>query len=402
MTPSAIDRKSVDNDVRLGPGATAPVASSLGSVFEMLAALATALISMAGSAGRRFPSPPAPSPARRTPAAVAAKPAPAGFLNVAPQTELDPESMELIGRANVNMVRLPLFWFGVERFNPLYEVPDWSGFDAAVRAAAEEEIRVLPFVWGTPGWAAAAPTVEPVSGFARARWRGFLRRAAERYGPGGEFWAENPGLPAQPIRVWQIWNEPNIVTFSRRPNPRRHARLVRFSAGPIRTVDPGAKILLAGLFAQPLEIPPNISAARFLDRVYSVRGARASFDAAAIHPYAADASVVGPKLKSLRAAMRRNGDAGTPVWVTEMGWGSDSGESRWERGLAGQAREMRQALRLLTLNRARWRVKRVFWFSLTDAEDSCQFCDSAGLLDWGGERKPSWYEFNEWSGGDPG
>jgi len=181
-----------------------------------------------------------------------------------------------------------------------------------------------------------------------------------------------------------------------------YARLVRISAGALRSVDPGAKVLLAGLFGQPLEIPPNVAAAGFLAGVYRMPGVAASFDAVALHPYVAHAKAIGPKVRALRRVMRRNGDANKPLWVTEMGWGSDGFESRWERGYRGQARELNQAMRLLTRNRTRWRVARVFWFTVVDAPHRCQFCDSAGLLTGSGQRKPAWFAFNRWTGGSPG
>ena len=88
-----------------------------------------------------------------------------------------------------------------------------------------------------------------------------------------------------------------------------------------------------------------------------------------------------------------------PLWVTEMGWGSDAFESQWERGWRGQARELHVALRLLTRNRFRWRIPRAYWYSWIDAP-VCQFCDSAGLFTAGGRAKPSWYAFNSWTGGN--
>jgi hypothetical protein len=98
--------------------------------------------------------------------------------------------------------------------------------------------------------------------------------------------------------------------------------------------------------------------------------------------------------------MRRNGDARTPLYVTELGWGSDGFESRWERGPRGQARELDRAFAMLTANRLRWRIGGVWWFSWTDEARSCQFCDSAGLLTVRREAKPAWYRFNAWTGGD--
>ena len=73
--------------------------------------------------------------------------------------------------------------------------------------------RVLPVLQGTPAWAAlnpgdpASPPRDPAD-FAR-----LLTALVTRYGPSGSFWAEHPESPRQPIRDWQIWNEPNLTRY---------------------------------------------------------------------------------------------------------------------------------------------------------------------------------------------
>ena len=99
--------------------------------------------------------------------------------------------------------------------------------------------------------------------------------------------------------------------------------------------------------------------------------------------------------------MRQHGDARTPVYVTELGWGSESGPTRWQRGPQGQANQLQAAFELLSENRLRWKVRGVWWFTWTDEGGTCQFCGSAGLLNSRYEAKPSWYRFNEWTGGEP-
>ncbi len=100
----------------------------------------------------------------------------------------------------------------------------------------------------------------------------------------------------------------------------------------------------------------------------------------ALHPYVADAGAMEGEIENLRRVMSFNGDAETPLYVTEMGWGSDGFESRWERGPYGQARELDRAFAMLAGNRQRWNIGGVWWFSWTDQAGACQFCDSAGLL----------------------
>ena len=100
--------------------------------------------------------------------------------------------------------------------------------------------------------------------------------------------------------------------------------------------------------------------------------------------------------------MRRHGDADTPLYVTELGWGSDSGPTRWQRGLWGQANELSKAFSMLSVNRQRWNVRGAWGFTWSDEGGSCVFCHSAGLLNAKREAKPAWYRYNEWTGGDAG
>ncbi len=338
------------------------------------------------------------------PASAAAAGLPSGFVGISPQSAANQPDYELMAESGIRSVRLPLFWFGVEAYSPLLVPPNWSGFDASVELAAESGMRIFPFVWGTPGWVARQPQIEPTrSGLAQRAWDSFLREAVRRYGAGGTFWRENPDLPYLPIRQWEIWNEENIVSFSSNSNPERFARLLRSSGRTIHSVDRGAKVILGGLFGRPLQIPPNVGLGDFLDRVYRAGRVKPYFDGVALHPYVADARAMTPELRTMRRVMRRNGDARTPIYLTELGWGSDSYQTRWERGLQGQARELNEAFSILAAHRRSWRIGGVWWFSWADDPAAhCQFCDSSGLLTANREAKPSWYRFNAWTGGDAG
>jgi hypothetical protein len=335
------------------------------------------------------------------PASAGAVYTPPGFFGIAPQSAASEKDYDLMKKAGIGTVRLPLIWSAIQEEPPFAAEPDWSGFDHAVRLAAEREMEVFPFLWGTPPWASARPSAEPVgSAWQRWGWATFLRDAVERYGPRGSFWEENPELPSLPIRRWEIWNEQNIVTFADRPDPRRFARLIRLSGRVLHRADPGSRVIVGGLFGRPLQVPPNIKAGDFLSRIYRAGRVKRWFDGIALHPYVADAGAILAQIENLRRVMRTHNDAHTPLLITEMGWGSDSGESRWERGLDGQARELDRAFAMLAAQRLRWRIGGVWWFSWTDEDGACQFCDSAGLLTKAREAKPAWYAFNAWTGGN--
>ena len=239
------------------------------------------------------------------------------------------------------------------------------------------------------------------SAWQRWGWSSFLRDAVERYGPEGSFWEENPELPFMPIRRWEIWNEENIVTFS---EPARSGRL----RDPDPNLRPGPaprRPRLEGDRRRPLRAAAADPAQRRLGRLplalYRARNVKRYFDGVALHPYVADARAMGAQLDNLRRILRVHHDTATPLYVTELGWGSRSGPTRWERGLYGQANQLSKAFAMLSEHRLRWRIGGVWWFTWTDEGGTCQFCSSAGLLTASREAKPAWYQFNAWTGGDP-
>lgn len=326
---------------------------------------------------------------------------PQGFIGMSPQGYTGSEDYELMADAGVTSVRLPLNWAEVEPQARDRFAPRWEWLDGQVGFAAEHGLRAFFFVWGTPEWVSPRLGGEPVvSPRQRREWLRFLHAAVFRYGPRGSFWREHWELPRLPVRQWEIWNEENIVTFSKQPDPQRFARLLLISGRLLHRAEPGSQVIMGGLFGRPLQVPPNVQSGSFLAGVYQAPGIKRFFDGVALHPYVADAGALSGEIENLRRVMSLYGDDETPLYVTEMGWGSAGYESRWERGPNGQARELDRSFALLSGNRGRWHVGGVWWFSWTDQFGSCQFCDSAGLLTNHREAKPAWYRFNAWTGGD--
>jgi hypothetical protein len=328
-------------------------------------------------------------------------PPPRGFIGISPQGVADDSDYELMQEAGISSVRLPVSWAGIEPEARNRFSPEWGPLDEQVGLAAEHGITAFFFLWGTPEWLSPRLGGEPVTSVRQRReWLRFLHAVEFRYGPRGRFWREHPDLPLLPVRQWEIWNEENIVTFSRVPDPERFGELIQISGRFLHHADPGSTVILGGLFGHPLQIPPNIGSDYFLSQVYRIPGIRRDFDGVALHPYVADARALEGEIESLRRVMDENHDGATPLYMTELGWGSAGFESRWERGPHGQARELDRAFAMLAENRWRWRIGGVWWFSWADVAGSCQFCDSAGLLTSRREAKPSWYRFNAWTGGD--
>jgi len=331
---------------------------------------------------------------------------PPGFIGVSPQNSGTAKDYRLMREAGVYSVRMPLNWSSVEPEDPAFSERDWEGFDHEVRLAAREGIEIFPFITSSPGWVTRQGIDLPVAtGWQRRAWASFLQAAVRRYGPEGTFWreeAETDDLPYLPMQRWEIWNEENIVSFAAHPEPKRFAELIRIAGRVIHREAPGSKVIVGGLFGRPLQIPPNVASGDFLSRLYRARPIKRFFDGVALHPYVADARAMGTQLTNLRRIMRRHNDGATPLYVTELGWGSQSGPTRWQRGLWGQAYQLSKAFAMLSANRSRWKVRGAWWFTWTDEGGSCVFCRSAGLLTSKREGKPAWYRFNEWTGGDAG
>jgi len=327
---------------------------------------------------------------------------PRGFFGIVPQTGLGAEDFSRMRSGGVETVRLPVSWAATQR-SPRSDY-DWGGFDAAVAEAARSRIEILPVLGTSPHWATGDWRRMPVDGGrARRGWAGFVRAAVERYGPGGEFWAEHaPGsaqpLPPTPIHAWQIWNEENFFYFVRPVSPGRFARLLAITRPAIRRADPRAEIVLGGLFGSPKQgMPRALDAVDFLDQLYRRGGVKADFDAVALHPYAADGAELRRQVEAVRRTMVRHGDRRSGIYITEMGWGSayNPRTVAFEVGLQGQARELRGAYRYLIANQGRLNLRQVDWFTWKDVPGSCNFCDSSGLFRAGAKfrPKPAWRAF---------
>jgi hypothetical protein len=344
---------------------------------------------------------------------------PADFWGVVTNEAPSAEGARTLARGGVESIRVPINWAAIQS-SPGAE-PDWGSVDPYVRSAAESGISVLPFFIGPPTWAvnyegvggARAPVSLPVRSAAqRSAWRELLRLTVFRYGPGGSFWAENPLLPAHPIRVWQIWNEENYKYFAARPNPAQYGKLVVESFRDLRSADPGARLVLGGLFLQPKggsakPAPGRIKrayfAADFLERMYrTTPGVRGKFIAIALHPYSKYYGRLSAEIEEVREALRKSHDLGRALWLTELGWSSGrpsaaNGHNQFEKGVKGQARELRGAFKLLTAKAVAWRIERVYWFSYTDEPGSCNFCDGSGLFRKGLVAKPAWSSYKRFA-----
>ncbi len=363
--------------------------------------------------------------------AATAQAAPAKFWGVVPQSTLSSEQFQRLGRGGVESVRVPLGWADLQPQSG--GQINWSGVDDVVEKAARAGIDVLPTISGAPTWAVPTAAVPggggtkaaarlPVKGAAAAAWKVLLSEAVARYGPDGTFWSSHPGVPSRPVRAWQIWNEPNFKYFVAKPNPADYGKLVKLSNSALKSVDPGAQVILAGLFSQPKggryvrvvkgkkkvvnATNVNYFASYFLEQMYkSNPGIKSKFTGVSLHPYTGTWQYLTPEIEEVRKVLTANGDGRKGLWITEIGWSSgppkSDGTNSFAKGPAGQARELKGSFRLLESKQAKWRIQRVYWFSVDDASGVCNFCDGSGLFGPGFSPKKSWFEYVKFTGGRP-
>ncbi len=367
--------------------------------------LPVALLLSACLAAALFVFPVAGSSARTLPQA------PKGFFGIGPQSTLTEEDAAYMKAGGIESVRWPVAWPAIQ---PTAKGGyNWASFDETVKVATRHGLQILPFLVGTPRWLSKKETRLPIdSARARNAWVGFLEEAVKRYGPGGEFWNEHaPGVveyePAIgtpiPIRTWQIWNEANFFYFAYPVSPQRYARLLKISSPAIKRVDPGAKVILTGLFGAPTAgASRGMPAAEFLEILYRTPGIKSDFDGVALHPYAVDTETLEELVEELHEVTVANHDR-VPLYITEMGWGSqnDFHIVAFEQGIRGQVEELKGAYGYLLENWRRLDLKQVYWFSWKDVPGACSFCDSVGLFHAGPRfhAKPAWRAFVALTGG---
>jgi hypothetical protein len=319
------------------------------------------------------------------------------FYGIVQTATLDNKDLKGLQSSRVRTVRLVLKWGWVEPGRNSFR---WDPSDKFIGGLAAHGIRVLPSLWGNPSWVGGSGSTPPVGGpGSESAWRTFLQAMAARYGPGGKYWRNRFhnqfGANAKPLPItsWQIWNEPNLKKFfAPYPSAGKYARLLQISHDAIRSNAPGAQIVLAGMPGYG-----DVTAWDFLRNLYAVPNIKSKFDAVALHPYGSSIDKVRTEIQSTRNVMRTHGDAATPLWITELAWGSAPPDRFGiNKGPQGQAKMLKRAFNLILDHRAAWNIQRLFWYHWRDPKNnqaSCSFCASAGLLRYNRTKKPAYSAF---------
>lgn len=282
------------------------------------------------------------------------------------------------------------------RFNLLTSATDDRGrglpikkYDRLIRAGVTQDIEFLPVLLrsrpdrpGNPKQVAEPPETPRE----HETWRKRVRIFAERYGPGGRFWRENPELPYRPLRAWEIWNEPNLRQFwdRRQVNPREYGRLLRETRAVLRDVDPQARIVSAGLAAR-------YNGARYL-RVALAEAGWCSVDAIGVHPYAPSTAGAIKHLAAARRVADARGAESVPLWTTEIGWKVGGRGYSNVPDVRAQARELGRFAVASERRREQLKLGPSFAFALRDRQNlkTGKVDSTVGLRRADDRPKPSW------------
>ncbi len=266
--------------------------------------------------------------------------------------------------------------------------------DELVAAAAQRHLSVLPVVLYAPDWDSAP---HPAKSFARPATPGpygrFMTALIQRYGPNGTFWQTHS--PRVPIRMWQVWNEPNINVFwPTQPFEKTYLSLLQVAHNAIKAADPGAKVVLAGM--------PNYSWMA-LSKIYKRKGARRLFDVVAVHPYTKQPSGVIKILTKVRAVMNAAGDRRKPMIADEISWPSSAGQTHHTEGFdfgttpSGQAKNLARLIPMLGRDRRKLGLLSFYYYTWAGIEvrNAVSF-NFAGLFRFQSGKfvaKPAYYAF---------
>jgi hypothetical protein len=310
-----------------------------------------------------------------------------------PRVNLD-RQLGLAVASGVDSLRIAVDWAAMQPYRAPADVPEadrpqfqtvggvptrFAGLDRIIGSAARRRLTVLPVIEFSPSWDALQPGSPASRPKSAAPFAAFLTALVDRYGPRGTFWSAHPGVPRAPVRMWQIWNEPHLSMYwSVQPFAPSHVHLLAAAHAALKSADPGAKVVLAGL--------ANYSW-RYLASIYRVPGAGRMFDIVAIHPYTEQPRGVITILHRARAVMDRFGDTGKPILATEVTWPSSQGKAPPQFGVSTterqQARRLGQVMPLLAANRAKLGLMGFYWYTWMGDESpraKPYAFDFAGLL----------------------
>ncbi len=206
---------------------------------------------------------------------------------------------------------------------------DWLRTDRMVRTVRHTKLNLILRIDHQPFWA-QAPDSEPLENAPPKNLEDF-----------GDFCYALAQHYAGRIRAYQVWNEPNLAREwgGKLPDPVRYTELLKVCYIGIKTADPAALVISAGMSPTGSGPPEAMPDDQFIEKMYQA-GAAPYFDLLGVHaagykeppetsPEEVAAKYNGNRffcfrhVEDIRKIMERYGDADKQVAVLEFGWTTD-------------------------------------------------------------------------------
>lgn len=255
---------------------------------------------------------------------------------------------------------------------------EWEWSDQVAAKAQESGLLILGILAYVPSWAngGAGGNVLPEDW---TLWENYVYQTVSRYH--GQ------------IEAWELWNEPNLFR-SFGGDAALYAELVRRSYLAAKRANPNCVIVAgstAGVTA-PAGAGDTMGSAWL--RGFYQHGGGQYCDAISIHPYQwvprLDEGILRNDLNGARGIMNSYADSQKPLWVTEIGWSSN-------RGQTYSVSTQMQATIIVQLYLAAYTlgVENVFWYDFrNDGASEDEREHNFGLIEHDGTPKPAYYAFS--------
>jgi hypothetical protein len=319
------------------------------------------------------------------------------------------------------IVRITIDWSRVAKRRPAKPADpsdrayDWTGVDNIVAKAAENRVRVLATVYGTPRWAGHAKNRLPRR---TTDLRLFAYAAATRYS-GRYLVKATEGEPVRrlpAVRHWLAWNEPNNPLFLR-PQWKRHrgtwipqsafdyAKICGAVYAGVHATRLGGEKVACGVTGPrgndaPRTSRPSTSPLVFMS--WLRRAGLRRFDAYAHHPYPQNRferpttvprskkSVTLGNIRVLINQVNRLWGTRKRIWLTEYGFQTSPPDRVFGVRYRTQARYVHQAFAIARKTR---RIDMLVWFLIRDERRLSGW--QSGVMTVRGARKPSYRAFQK-------
>ncbi len=208
---------------------------------------------------------------------------------------------------------------------------DWYRPDLIVDMAEERGLKLVVRLDQQPLWSVRALPDEQIT----------ASQPPVNYQDYGDYCGALAARYKGRIAAYQVWNEPNLSREwgGRTPNPAEYTALLQVCYEAIKTADPNAIVISAGLAPTGTQPPLAMPDTDFLQGMYDA-GAAAFFDVLGLHapgfkaPPEIDPAVVADPdadyggqrffsfrhVEDMRAIMVVNGDGQKQIAILEMGW----------------------------------------------------------------------------------